>query len=487
MISAVVAAVRIKQWISRTTDLYLVRGASEALSKQTKHALIDVKLKSASLTARTDPNAPDIDGVVVMAVATAADAEAAIEWLLVYLAQRLPGVEWTGWAHEAPDYVTAYDHVNVLNQSPSVGHWHRPPLTVDVPIGLGCDGCAQETATASITHNDPVRLGPDCIARFDANDWKKEKDRPEDFEALARFGGLRPGQREWVVGRRGARNHLATIAADGNRVGELFKALTSLPGEVQHAASKALDEANAQAIACARKPWDGAKVAVLIKHYAGGDDLLLSVAAPAAWPLVAQLSAEFERAFQEKLTTTLTGTTRPEPQRRLLQAKCAQVSLGIGVVFANRKHPFAHCAQVAHTAMSYAKRATRGERSAVSWADLTVEDRAVRERSVALSELQDDISTTPSQDAAGRLEVLTLNSSARDAVQGILLEGRRGQYPPGVIAGHLESWARRTGNELPGMSEAKNWTGDQLDEFEALLDRARWWPVQQPAPTEVIA
>lgn len=465
----VVAALRIQSWLRRTPDLYLLRGASEALAHHTRHKLVADAIPG-GIKARVHPAAPDIDGVVVLEADTDDDAGQAARWLLSHLANRLPAVEWRAWAHSADSYVGAYQEVSVDGKVPNVGRWHRPPAMLDLPLGTLCEGCAQETATGVINHKGKVRLGPDCRQRFRSNDWSKEPDTPTDFEELATVGGLLPGSRPLTVGRRDATNHLATIAADGNRMGDVFKTLAVKDTQVQQAVSRAVADAASTAVEQAKAVTaPGAAKSVVIKHYVGGDDLLLSVPARFAWQFATSLAESFQRHFAKAILRAAPGQTDLH-QRALL------VTLGIGLVFSQVKYPFAHASEVAESAMAYAKRTGRGSTATIAWCDLTVEADASAQRSISVEDARADLDPPDRLDEEARLrrEILHLSSSARDALAGILNEGARSGANPALQGEHILRWARRT--DRPRLASIHDWDQERIRAISDLVDRARWWP-----------
>lgn len=477
---AVVAAVRIQSWISRTTDLYLVRGASEGLSICTSAAAIAPVLHQVAPGVACDADAPDVDGVVVLTGPDEGAARAGVEAVLTHLAEALPGVEWTAWVHEAASYVQAYDHVVTQGRPASGGTWHRPPLGLDVPLGASCEGCAQEVATGAVRRPEKtVRLGPDCMARFRHNTWRRNTTRAADFTDLAVRGGVLPGVREVVVGRRDARNHLATLAADGNRVGDLFKVLATMPAAVQAVVSQALDDAVTAAVTDAASPWRDAEVSPVIVHFTGGDDVLLSVAAPYAWRFATRFAEAFGEVFRDRVAAGVREVELSDRDRDTLTAAAGSVSLGVGLVFSQKAFPFAQARDIAHDAMIEAKRAARGRGSAVSWADLTVEAGAVPGRAIGVGDLVEDLAADPSPASMARRAVLHLNSSARDVLAGILEQGKLLNVDPQVVGEHVQQWSLRTGHPMDS-DDSTPWDTTRIATLTGLVDRARWWPVTGP-------
>ncbi len=482
----VAAAVRIQSWIARTPELFLSRGASHALKALTSAETIDAALAAEPGLERAS-DAADIDGVVVLRVTSEPEpVRRAFTWLATRLSTSLPGVEWVLWGHAADSYVSAYQQVNVEERDPSEGRRHLPPADVDLPLAESCTGCRQESAVATVhlaqtddRGRTDRRMGPDCLVRS-AHSRLLTEDRAWTFDRLATHGGLGDGPAS-TIGRRDAANHLATIAADGNRVGDLFKKLAELPAvpydldgrrtTIQERVSKQIDAATANAVdAASRAGQPSARIRCAIDHLVGGDDVLVSVGARFAWPYVTALLTAFAdqlaRAMHRVLPHAQDAGAIDQAARVELEDLTSHVSLGVGMVFAQVKEPFAHCAEVAHLAQTAAKRAVSGSESAVAWVDLTVEAAAPPYRFVTLADLE-------GPDPAA----FALGPAARTALAALLRNS-----PPGEgdeqRADRVRAWCRRTQRDLPPFTDdpPEPLGVEELRRLEVELDRARWWP-----------
>lgn len=473
---AAVAAVRIQSWLARTPDLRYVRGASVALTAVTKgQALHDHRVLPAQVD--VDPDTNEVAGVCVLRSQDAERLDKAVDMVLDHYQTQLPGVEWTAWRTEAPTYVEAYRAAHG-GADGSVSRWHRLPVALDLPVAAACARCAHEMATTAVRTPDGKAtegVGPDCAVRHRAGANLEFK----DFNALAQVGAA-----GMTVGRRDAANHLATVCADGNRVGAFFDAVASLGDAkrqtlLSNALDAALRAAAKQAQTCGP---DGRRVAM--NHFVGGDDLFASVAAPFAWLYVETLSRVFEHEFGAAVATAFERAADDE-RTRAVRAAAAEVSLGVGVAFAHAKHPIAECRESALAAEQHAKAARRGAEGAASWVDLTVEPalgpgvgRLSRGRWVSATRLTREL-TTPAP------VILTMDASAR-AVLVSLLRKQPGDTPDRICKA-VREWAKR----VDRLSEVEPFLPDAsssdaaglLDDLRHTVDRARWWPQRDETAT----
>ena len=100
----VIAAVRIQQWLLRTPDLYLTRGASKALVRFTSRDHVSPRLAVEKLPLQVDPAAPDVAGVIVLTPVGDLNPDDTADLLkraALLVADDLPGVEWRCWCFDA--------------------------------------------------------------------------------------------------------------------------------------------------------------------------------------------------------------------------------------------------------------------------------------------------------------------------------------------------------------------------------------------------
>jgi hypothetical protein len=500
----VVAAKQIQPWLARSPTLKLMRGASRALRVLTSKADLDQSLSSdlASLGATVEMEGTTVDGVVTMTVADAAHASQVAERVVAHLGARLPGLTWEAWWTPAPDYPTAVARYRALDDA------HISRLPQELPFAQTCPTCRQETGVASRTvvtpgTRDPrdssaqkdLWMGPDCSTRsaFATNDqrWASVHGAwPEDFDELAKKGGRQkqpvPGQAPEmanaatssasadrasnVVGRHRSSNHLATVCADGNRMGDLFEVITNAgPGFAgfRNDFSTLLDATlHTKVERAAAALSDGAAVKVGIPHYIGGDDVLVTIRAEAAWPFVAALMSGFDEIkvvlHQELDKVRPPAGAGPDPvaqheARRIdISTAIERVSLGVGLAFSHSSHPFDACRHHGEAALRTAKQQTRGAESAVCWVDLTEGSHPTADRVLTAKSITILLATAPT--GAGML-----SSTARSQLRSLLAT-----TPDEDREKVVKSWVKRT-------QSAEVDLGD-LRQLPAELSRLRWWP-----------
>lgn len=476
----VLSAVQIFEWMTRTPELKLIRGASATLRVQTSKATIKTRFPALDWCEA----AGDVDGVVAIEfqdrTADEVDpARWATEIVTEHLAKELPAVVWEAWwAESEHGYLAAYEKYEEarfagFEDSESVGRATYLPRPFEPPLAESCAGCRREPAHPARPHDDKKgRLGADCQNRHEAGKRLTSGRQAWTFKDLAEKGGLTTAERS-LPSRHRSRNHLATIHADGNGVGGLMSRLASkkeLAGlrskiitELDRATRDAYEKANAVVS-------EGSRVEGSILHFGGGDDLLVSVAAPQAWDFVMVLASTFE----ERLAGLLRDHARDLEQIGGIGAN--QVSLGIGMTFAHASHPVADARDLAFKAMKQAKDRVRGEQSAVVWLDLTAEDRLPKHRKVKLSTLLEE----RRDDRAN--PVMTLSPSARSILGEIVNDcgariakaGNREELAKArrQARDEVERWSKRTQRSVA------------FDGLEDSLSRARWWPTT-PIPDEL--
>lgn len=469
----VVSAIRIQPWISRTSDLKLVRGSSMALRKATARAAMKGNRTAQDAGLILSEQAPDIDGVVVFE-SISAPHDQTVRSLMRELSTALPGVEWQAWVKEAETYPAA--RLGFDQAAAGDGHvqtWRHLPSAFHVPLLAPCQGCYQETAVRERDVNGMMRLGPDCLIRHEESLREGEatgRSRSAwDFGDLAKDGGVSTthGFVEVLdtMGRRGADNHLCTIAADGNRIGDFFKqvANSDLSVDQQAELSEAVGDATAKALVRAAEPWSEGVLPHIV-HYAGGDDILVSVAARCAWEFACELGWAFEEVFQTRVKDLLNG------DHPVIAEAAKETSLAIGMAFTHQKHPFSDGRRLAEMAEQQAKRAVSGQQGCIVWVDATVEDSPPSDRFITISEAHAQLARHPLGE---------LNPAARARLASILRlpadeSAAMTDLPEVEILQAVKLWASRAEkgalleSYLDGMAGLR-----QLDQD---LDRARWWP-----------
>ncbi len=521
----VLSAVRIHTWLTRTPRLRYLRGASAALKDATARAVIEATEPVVRGRASWCDEAGEVSGVVALETAEGVDPARVADEVAANVREVLPAAELEAWWVEAPDYVTAFLAWDRETQTglwtEQVGRATYLPAPADTPLANTCSGCRCEPVdpmngvTPMPDGEAPEHLGPDCVSRRDHSEqpWFHigVHGRPaKDFEGLAQKGGVDPtGIRgDTPVGRRKTNNHLATVSADGNGVGSFMASLASAYtgsdegmrqalATLRRHASVALDTATSEALRRAIKviSRNQQQVVPVIVHLAGGDDIVVSVTAPLAWRFVTELGTAFRQELLLQLEPHLDAlddaVTRAEAvdatkTGQTIHDAVGAMSLGIGVAFAHESYPFVDAQHLAESAMAQAKKERGGKTSAVTWIDLTVEDRIPPGRCVDVSVLDDQM------DAPEGPAVFDLPPHAR-AVLGTLLTDQWGGRPDRAEhAGlQLRTWAKRRTREDAGAAQLPGSLNPQargpirqadLVDLRDQLSRARWWPAGEAAP-----
>lgn len=522
---AVVSAVRIHEWVARTPQLPLIRGASEALRRQTSRLAVEPLLPAG---VRWCVAAGEVSGVVPLEASDAVAAESAVTRVAAHLRVTLPALQLDSWWVASPDYVTAFDlwssDTLAGSTSPKVERRLFLPAPLDVPMIESCGLCRQEpvdVAKQPVQPRDrqdvPVRAGRDCQTRLDHESGAPNRAAvgrfAKDFDELARRGGVGSDgrRRDTPTGRTKDDNHLATICADGNAVGGLMQFLAR-PGPLDPQLSQivqdlrdrlpsVLDSATNEAVRRATEEISGPgqQVQPVAVHVLGGDDIVVSVPAPLAWRFVATLfvafADEMDRGVRDGALEQLKelggkgaelvrgGETRAvgdnESAARIRDALLS-ISLGAGMTFAHASHPYADTSAQADRAMGRAKGLARGRRSAVYWTDVTQDARGTEGLFLTEALLVEQIAHPRRVPSA-----LTLSRSAAAALGQILSDEWGGSSDATRISAasrEIRRWARRTAvSGLPGTLDEPTGASAVVDlrELRAQLSRARWWPQQE--------
>lgn len=479
----VLGAVRIQTWITRTPRLALTRGASLALTERTSTAHLGPRFPG---PLRISNEAPEIAGVVVLESPTPV-TNADIRGALDVVSDELPGVEWSAWTAEADSYIAAYRATRGGDRADR--SFRRSPNLRRLPMLTECDGCHEESATRRVDlPGGRSAYGQDCLLRRET----MERERPEttagshikeatEFQHLTKVEEKPASGSEnrqiHALGRRDADNHLALISADGNRMGDFFKAVAALGSPDAHLSlSKALDTATRGACSDAR----GATVAQMVSpryypdvvHYVGGDDVLASVAARFAWIWAVELAVAFQRRFTADVGAALDGLQSVSSEHKNAIRKTAEAaSLGIGMAFTHSKFPFAGARTLSVSAEKRAKAAGQGRLAAIAWADTTTE---------AVAPVSNWIKAT---DAANELalghRLRWLGPNARATLSDCLRHTAPRDQPKAV-----EDWLKRNRYSSRVSDMLPNHDLADCRRLATDLDRARWWPTRPSDTSE---
>lgn len=514
---AVISAVRIHDWLTRTPELRFVRGASAMLREETRPE----NLALPDGVSWCD-DVGTVSGVLAVTIADPNQAEEQVTRLAASLRKALPDVEFDAWWTDERDYVSAFSRASQDalrgGSDPEVGRKVFLPPLFDVPIVQPCGACRREAVDAAQTALPPrnagdpsIRLGRDCRSR---HTWSGRDAPPpgvagrlaHDFEELAAAGGVDPSgeRRDNPIRRAKTDNHLATISADGNGLGGLMRVLAATNEGLSADFTDALrairsriaghfDEVTNDAVRRAAKSVSlpGQTVAPSICHLVGGDDVLVSVPAPLAWRFVDTLLGEFDAGVDRTIRSSVDALTKAaftDPDRDAasrISAALDRVSLGAGIAFAHASHPFADTDRLAASALRQAKNISKGETSGVSWIDVTEDAELTAGRyldGLRLAAELGDPNQTPS--------AFRLTRSAQAALSGLLVDewgGRPDEVTVKAAGQAIRRWAKRTGvNGLPGTLDADATATPKVTDLRILRDqlsRARWWPAA-PGPVD---
>lgn len=360
-----VAAVVIQGWLSRTPRLKGRRGASTMLRDATAAQAIAALLPPG---VQVNPDAGDVDGVVNLVGADPETVQAAAQAVAAHLRLQLPGLELRCAQAEAPDYFIAYRAMRAQLAGGRGQEWQ--PAVSEVPFARLCSYCGQDpaTGTADLSPDEPGHpVCGDCAARLRAAGRARDPrhtpgpeqrvagwlagagerlDFPDDFAALAAQG-------------MGDRTHIATIYADGNRIGTLFDLLKGTSAGKAEVA-RGIDGAGRAAFIEAAQVVAREEVVPVVPHLVGGDDLLVSVPAACAW----QFTWAYLRGFGAAVAAWAAANRITPP---------IMPSASAGVVIHHHAHPFAMAVEQASRALTLAKREFTGRQAAIAWADVSAE------------------------------------------------------------------------------------------------------------------
>ena len=367
-----VGVVRIQEYIMRTSgadagQLRKRRGASQMISAATAPE----SFAEHGLAANTETYATE--GVAHLVATAEGQPPALAESCLAQLRSHLPQAHLAAsWANAA-SYAEARPRMERARtfSTPDAGgagalYWLPP--TREEPIAEPCRGCGTAVrqtgelcrdCESRDRHGGPraragrggssAPLSPERRVRGQLSArLARDLSSPRDLSTLAALGA--------GAGERA--NHVATIYADGNNIGGLFRSLTEPAQAI--ALSRQLDEAITEAgldgLEGIARSADAAQFPAAVTILAA-DDALITVPANLGWQFVITLVESFNATVAA--AHQLGGQQLP------------QLSLTAGVVFSHAKSPIERAIHVADATMRNAKSATKGQTSMVGWADIT--------------------------------------------------------------------------------------------------------------------
>lgn len=212
-----------------------------------------------------------------------------------------------------------------------------------------CDDCHQREVagrqTASAGTTTPESRAVDAVGKL----LERAIDPAKDIRSLLRL----------VTDSEAKHNHMATVYADGNRVGSLFQSIDdpAMAARVSVTLDAAIRGAGAKALA-SLAPFCREGVLPGIVTLLAADDCLITVPGPLGWRFVRTLIETFNEtmATDDVVRQAVGDGTLP--------------TLTAGLAFTREKSPIEMAIQAAAEAMRSAK-ATHPGVSAVGWTDLT--------------------------------------------------------------------------------------------------------------------
>ena len=321
---------QIQGYLARSRRLWGRRGASDMLAYLTDTSGAADRIEERSFETAgeilqgfpgvtVNDDAVDVDSVLNIRGEDPGEVRKAAEALALNIKLHLPAAHVHTTFREATGYG---DVIRAEDDDIPAETRQYPPSMIEFPLAHHCDECssgmaAEETSVGEET----TRLCSDCASRAPRKgrnrllNWsllggvqqgfmveqvmlrelrKQEKfghlTQVEHFKELAQLGDL---------GSEGSRthtgNHVATIFADGNGFGKLFRELRAAAAESEgglqelRRVSKAVKDATKQALRKAIEEITDDRVAAAnrmpaVPHILGGDDVLVTVPATKALP-----------------------------------------------------------------------------------------------------------------------------------------------------------------------------------------------------------
>lgn len=411
-----VAAVRIQTWLARSgARLRFRRGASFCLADLTAADHLKTLLPPGLPVAPND-EAGNLSGVASLRFpstgltedqARAIALEAALS-VARHIRSVFPALPLQALWGRGSSYVEAY-----------AGEMRRRPLLFDLPTlnqeGVASRPCgmcrtarAIHAGVSFIKHGDDlVDLCVDCCSRVKSSDgtgqavagwlsanasgWLPEAQKRlhQDLSEVTGEGSLFPNDfadlAEWIPKAEGdAATQLCTIFADGNRIGVLMKAVAehlkeagtvdptakdkrkTIVAGITQATRRSVAAAAKEAADIARRTAGdlggvGLNRVPALVHLADGDDVLMTVPAPAGWAAA--------RSLGETFADQLGGTVIEAGLPKELQ----DFSLSMGMVFHHSSHPFADVVVAAEELLSAAKKQVQGAKASIAFLDITAD------------------------------------------------------------------------------------------------------------------
>lgn len=451
-----IGVVRIQRYLSRTPTLAGRRAASAALVRATT-----VPADLLGDHARRNEQAGKVDGVLSLVVDSPEIRHTLLPGVLAHMRGELPGAEFQVTWGPGRDYLRA----STEELKPRIARGDAQfdlPAGAEFPLAALCGICRVDPAIARVDlgADDGMRDAcADCVMRHEPNArWQARLSTEHQLAKDVGVSGVPPGFNELAaLAGNGNKEHLATVHADGNAVGQFFDTLART-GDVN------LPHVVAELTRCTRDALAAATCAVrcrddkalwVVPHVLGGDDVLVSLPADRAW----RFTMEFVRDFGQRTTRLvrglhIDGLTAP--------------TMSAGMVFARRNYPFAMTVEHAERCLRQAKSEGAGTRACIGFADVVRDAAGASEDGVdrvplgAAEHLGDKLSGLARLPRSSQVQLAT-------ALDRGGLERARAQA---ARLGHTEVI---TPFLLDGKAAAHEGDADVIGLGQALRI-ARWWP-----------
>lgn len=375
-----IRAVRIQGYLGRWPTLAGRRAGSTILRTISDDAEVDDLLKRLDLGGQLQRHdqAGFADGVLHLCGADGADLDAAAteaiaSSILAELRRTAPAAQFEAvWAN-GPSYAATTAERHRRRQAGEL--LQSFPVVNGLPMARRCDATGTDVAATEIVRpgNARPRVGLDAYERhradqIDRRDLRQgrghlgipaidDRGQPRDFESLAALAKAHPNR---DIAEKS--NHLATIAIDGNALGDLFQRLgaqadgdtSDMSRAIVAATRSALDDATSAAIKVLELA-NGSEAPVIV-HVLGGDDIVVSVPAVAGIEFALEAINSFARHA---------GAAAQDV------ALNAPPSASAGVVLAAASFPIATTIELAEQLLKQAKRLVNGQEASIGWTDIT--------------------------------------------------------------------------------------------------------------------
>jgi hypothetical protein len=498
-----VSAARIQEWLARTPDLKFRRGGSIMLSGATGRDAWETRLPQGT---EWNTEAGDLDGVVSLIAKESMTGTEAVDCLVsaarevaLTLRRALPYCPIQAVAGTGRSYAEAYQEIDLARRDGDFLVDSAPP-PAELILAKPCDQCR----AASAEHPGVQIAGPnrenedlcgDCFERiFAAGGTKGDRPHrsprperrmkgaleaagmpvlgfPDDFRQLAEAGRCDPHD---------APTQLALIYADGNRVGAFLAEAAAYAGAhgfpPKSDIVRAVDDATLAALADAiRHALPRSQRPPVLAHVAGGDDLMISVAASHAWLFSRALLA----AFGERIASAVSWPR---------QIRDSLPSLSAGIVFHHLSTPFSDVVRLASAELDKAKKTTSGRAPSVAFLDLTSDggDAPPSREPLTLADLHGKAARLAEIAAIPRSHLQTLVALHRRCHEhgDAPSPSTRHETPVEALArrvvdlGYQPLWdvAAGSGADPRDVRSALVSSVAARTELRRTLDLARWWP-----------